>query len=445
MNTPRRERKVLILSYYWPPAGGVRVQRVVKFCKYLPSLGWQPVILTVLTGSQHPADDSSTDDIRNVAGVYRAPAWEPHGLFQRMTGAKKGRNADGGETTGGRGSSFLRTLGEYIRLNLFVPDSRIGWYINACRKATQVMAQEKPDIVLSTAPPYTVHLVGRHIKREFGIPWVADFRDPWLENYAYNTVPRLKVVKMINLALERSVLSEADRIVCAGKRQLEIQSEKVGSGQRGKFSVIRNGYDMDTPSRSGGDVPFFYVSYFGSMYSQRFPYNLIQALSAALDKSQGLARDLRIRFAGQTSEEVIRILRESFDGRNLETLGFKSHAAVQDMMYQPQVLLLTINKVGNNELIVPAKIYEYLPTGNPILAIGPPRGEAADILRETATGKCLDYEDWRGMRDFILDKYRLWEAGQLNYGTRDFPAFRREELAGELSRLMRELLPGESS
>jgi len=294
--------------------------------------------------------------------------------------------------------------------------------------------------VLSTAPPYTVHLVARHIKRKYDIPWVADFRDPWLENYAYNTVPRLGVVKRINAFLERSVLSESDRVVCAGSRQLEIQSSKVSRGQRGKFSVIRNGYDMDAVPAAVGENPLFHISYFGSMYRQRYPQKIVDALNGAMELSPALRKDLRLRFVGQMDDDVKACLQESLAGDNLEILDFLPHSEVQDMMYQSQVLLLTINRVARWDLIVPAKLYEYLPTGNPILGVGPPRGETADILRETGAGSCFDYEDWRRMRDFVADQYGLWKEKRLNTGTRKLPAFERKALTGELAALMNGLL-----
>lgn len=433
-------KKALIVTYYWPPAGGGFVQRVSKFCKYLPQLGWQPAVLTVDQGTYANTDASMQDETSAVDPVYRAHSWEPHSLYARITGAKhEPGNTDSGGTSKSRLSQHLHTVAEYIRLNCFIPDARIGWYPGAVRLGHKAVAEFQPDAIFSTAPPFTVHLVARALHRKSGLPWIADYRDPWAENCAYNTLPRLRPVKWINHRMEVSTYHEASRVICAAQRQMEIQSAKVSEEDQAKFRLIRNGYDLVTAPDQVAASDRFMLSYFGSIYPQRFPVRLVDALEQALTESDTFRKDFCFRLVGTVSGDIRTMLTSRLGSDAVDIVPFQPSDAVQRMLYDVQCLLLTVNKAYLNELIVPGKIYQYLATGNPMLGIGPVDGESARLTAEYEGGQFCDYEDADGIRRFMLESHARWKAGTLNNGIRDLKPLQRRTQAGELAELLNEI------
>jgi glycosyltransferase involved in cell wall biosynthesis len=427
-------KRVLVICYYWPPAGGVEVHRIIKFCKYLANYGWQPQILTVKDGNFASRDDGLGDDVAHLSAVYRASSLEPHALFKKLSGG--GRREDGGDPlTPGPLTARQRAthkLGEYIRLNAFIPDSRIGWYPFAVRKGLEMIAAEAPDLIFSTAPPYTVHLIAKRLKKKTGLPWVADFRDPWVENFAYNTVPRLPPVRHLNARLEMGVLADADRVICATPQQAELQSAKRPGAERDKFHLITNGYDPEdacVAERSD----HFYISYFGSMSLHRVPARALEVLRTLCEENRDFARDFRLRVIGRVSSEAIDRLRAELPEPNLILQSYIPYKELAPLKYMDQLMLVTVDTVPYNELIIPAKVFDILPTGNPILAIGPTAGDTARLLNDTGVGKAFDYEDANGMRNFILEKYVAWKSGVLGQGARRLPEYEREALTARLA------------
>ena len=427
-------KRVLVICYYWPPAGGVEVHRVIKFCKYLANYGWQPQILTVKDGNFASRDDGLGADVAHLSSVFRASSLEPHALFKKLSGG--GRREDGGgPLTPGPLTARQRTthkLGEYIRLNAFIPDSRIGWYPFAVRKGLEVIAAEAPDLIFSTAPPYTVHLVAKQLKKKTGLPWVADFRDPWVENFAYNTVPRLPPVRKLNGRMEMGVLADADRVICATPQQVEIQSAKRPRAERDKFHLITNGYDPEDACVAESS-DHFYLSYFGSMSLQRVPARALEVLRALCEDNNDFAKNCRLRVIGRVSSEAIDRLRAAIPEPNLILQSYIPYKELAPLKYMNQVMLVTVDTVPFNELIIPAKVFDFLPTGNPILAIAPVAGDTARLLKATGVGRAFDYEDADGMRSFILEKYAAWKSGSLGQGPTRRPEYEREALTARLA------------
>ena len=168
--------KVLIVTYYWPPSGGISVQRIVKFSKYMPAFGWEPIILTVDYGSYSQIDQSYLKDIEQIQNVHRAISLEPHWIYNKIR--PKQRKSSGKSTkksSAGRLTRVIDWVADFIRLNIFIPDARIGWYPGAVREGLKIIAQEKPALIFSTAPPFTSHLIAKKLHQKSGLPWVADF------------------------------------------------------------------------------------------------------------------------------------------------------------------------------------------------------------------------------------------------------------------------------
>ncbi len=434
-------KKALIIAYYWPPAGGVEVMRVVKFCKYLQKLGWQPQILTVTPSRYGNWDESLFEEITDVASVIRTTSLEPHVIFNLLSGKSRVKTSHAKSAPSGQShwQKKVALLGEYIRLNLFIPDARIGWYPFAVRAAGKAWHKQKPDLIFSTAPPYTVHLIARKLQQKWNCPWVADFRDPWLENYAYNTVPRLSLVKALNLKMEKSVLRAADGVICATPQQLTIQSSKVATANRHKFRVITNGYDMPPP-RSLQRVDRFFLSYFGTLSLQRLPDALLPALQKACEENPQFARDFRFRVIGRIAPDVIQIIHKCLAPQNIELQGHMPLAQLTPLQQQEQAMLVLVDAVPFNNLIIPAKIFEILPTGNPILGIGPVMGDAAKLVEQYQGGTFCDPQNADEILLWIQEAYEHWKTQNLAQPPRRIPAMERSTQARTLATIFDDCL-----
>ena len=434
-------KKALIITYYWPPAGGAGVQRIAKFCKYLGDCGWEPVVLTVRDGNFPSLDPSLEYDVGQIKKVHKVPTWEPHKIYYKLAGKQVG-HVDTSEE-GGRAGIFKRmmlVLAEFIRLNFFIPDSRIGWYGKAVRAGEKIIREERPAIIFSSAPPFTVHLIGLRLKKKFMLPWVTDFRDPWLENLHYNKGGRFWFVKWINSVLEKKVISHADHVVCVGEHLKQILLPKVYGRPSTDFTVITNGYDNSDVVGNVQAGKRFILSYFGTIYPQRFPVQLLSVLRELIDRDPELADNFSFRIIGNISPEVKGLVSDKLPAENLAMGAYVSHREILEMLYQPQLLLLTIDKVPLNEHIITGKIFDYLPTGNPILGVGPVTGDAAKIIRQTETGAMFDYMDIGRMKDFVYNNYFAWKDNSLNKGRKRFPAFERKKITGQLAEIFDALL-----
>lgn len=422
-------KRVLIITYYWPPAGGIEVQRVVKFAKYLPEFGWDPCVLTVRGGTAQASDPALVREVAHVEQVQTAPSLEPHTLFYALTGRKKNSGGAASEAT----ASARRThrLGEFVRLNLFVPDARIGWYPGAVKAGSEAIRKWNPDLMFSTAPPYTVHWIARRLQRRHGLPWVADFRDPWVENYAYNTVYRFPWVRAINERMERSVLNRANRVVVATPGQKTLQGAKAEDGED-RFHCITNGHDRDEPPAPKLSSQF-YLSYFGSLSAQRVPVALFDRLRQLLKTREDLGRDFRFRFAGRITPEARALIEARLPKENCVFLPMLPHHEYWEKVVEHQLLLVLVDRVPHNDMIIPAKCFEMMTTGNPLLAVGPAPGDTERMLKQSQSGTLCAYEDADAMEQEILRAYSDWKSGGLNEGPRAHPEIHRRQLTRQLA------------
>ncbi len=429
-------KKALIVTYYWPPDGGGGVQRVSKFCKYLREYGWEPLVLTANSRSSLQQDPSLAKDIAGISEVRRAFSLEPHLLYnclQRIAGRSGAQTKK--PAAGGSKSRAIRLAGEYIRLNLFIPDSRRGWLHFAVKEGLRILHKHNPEVIFSTAPPYTAHLIARKLKEKSNLPWVADFRDPWTENLAYNTVPRLRPVRAITRRMEHNTLMQADCVLTVGSGLRELLQSKLPAKEQSKIQVIPNGYDREdirTPAQKT-DPGRFILSLYGTAYINGFPYEVFQAAQKLANTDSAFASELLFRLVGKTPTDIRARLCQYVPEQNLNVESYIPHESMLDMIYQPQILLLIINDLPDNRLVITGKIFDYLPTGNPILGIGPPDGDAAKILKETGAGRMFDYGDRRGIENFLAECRAQWKQGRLGKGVQSFPAYERSSLTKALA------------
>jgi glycosyltransferase involved in cell wall biosynthesis len=389
--------KVLIVSYYWPPSGGAGVQRWLKFSKYLPESGWDPIILTVdPTYATYPVTDYSlTEDLPSSVRVFTTPATNYFDIYKkdksRVPSAGFANNVD---------NTLKGKLLRFVRGNFFIPDPRRGWNKYAIKKACELIEKEDIRHVITTSPPHSTQLIGLKIKKRFpDIKWIADLRDPWTDIYYYNQFYPTVISKTIDLKYEKSVLKRADKIITVGITLKTLFSAKV-KGVARKTEVITNGYDESDFKDVPGFVPKrFTITYVGTL-SDIYP---IEGLIPALRDLQSSQTEFILRFVGTVSEKTKRFLQSEIPENCIEFLPYVIHSEAIKYMMGSSLLILIIPLHQSNKSIITGKIFEYLATGKPILCLGPVEGDAAEIIGNCKAGKTFAYYDTIGISEFVTN------------------------------------------
>ena len=390
-------KKVLIITYYWPPAGGPGVQRVLKFAKYLPEFGWQPIILTVENGEYPAIDISLQDDIPSSCQVHKTFSLEPNLFYKKFTGMVVDEKIPTA-VLAAESTNWKKRLANWIRLNLFIPDAKIGWIPFAVRKGKKIIKAEKPDIIFSSSPPPTVHLIAHKLAKWSGIKWVADFRDPWTDIYHYNDVKRSAWSLNRDKDKEKEIVTTAGEIITVSQNVAELLNEKT-TNQR-EIYIIPNGYDEADFIDLGEETTFdkFTIAYAGKMNIQQNPVKLWQDIGELVRSNKKFAENFQLIFIGKIVNEVFKQLNTQGLENYYKYLGYLNHDVMLKKMMNSNILLLIIPDTTRNKGIVTGKLFEYIAMRNYVLGVGPVDGDAAKILNETQCGNMISYNG-----DFVAE------------------------------------------
>ena len=422
-------KKVLIITYYWPPAGGPGVQRVLKFAKYLPRFGWEPIILTVKNGDYPALDESLVSQVDKDLIVYKSKIWEPHKMFKRLAG-RKNSSIETYVLSSKKNTQFSK-FARFIRLNLFIPDARIGWFFSGRREANKIIRAHKPDLIFTSSPPHSLQLIGKYLSDKWDIPWVADFRDPWLEIVYYQTVRRSRFTVQIDKYLEKKVLSNADKVVTISDHIISLFRSKV---KRTDFVKIPNGFDEDDFLNLQSATPdLFTITYTGTLSEERIPFALISALEDLL--SNKTLPSCRLLFVGNVCPQFKELLIEnSHVAKIIEIKSYLPHKEAIQLLKNSSVLLLVIDDVPHNKGFLSGKVFDYLGARKPIFAFGPTDGDAAKLISSTNSGLILDYNDIAKTKDNILALYNDHNTNQSSYSFEGSMNYSRRALAEKLAK-----------
>jgi glycosyltransferase involved in cell wall biosynthesis len=384
-------KNLLIITYSWPPAGGAGVQRWLKFSKYLPEFGWNPIILTVDPdqGSYPQRDESLLKEVRDEVEVFRTHSFEPLQLYAKAVG--KDRVPYGGFSNQKSNSSFSR----FIRGNFFIPDARRGWNRYAIAKAKEIISTRTIDCVVTTGPPQSTHLIGLDLKRDLGIKWGIDLRDPWTDIYYNEKMLRTPWAEKHDAKLEKQTLEEADFCITVSKGFAELFNRKVER----EYHVVTNGFDeqdlVDENPRNSRESKKLIISYTGTMSDIYDPDVFFEALAS-------YKGSFEFRIAGSISEGVQKKIDDYGISKSVNYLGYLTHADALKEMSQADLLLLISPMVKNSKGIIPGKLFEYLAAGKPILAIAEDdKCDVAVILSDTKGGLFFSRENLKGLSNFL--------------------------------------------
>lgn len=429
-------KKVLVISYYWPPSGGSGVQRWVKFSKYLPSQGWQPVVYTPENPELLARDESLAADVSPQTEVIRRPILEPYGIWNAIRGAKKGGNS-GAKTEVNPINSGKKSIGQraamWIRGNLFIPDPRCMWIGPSVRFLNKYLKEHPVDVIVSTGPPHSMHLIARKLSKATGLPWVADFRDPWTRMFYFKHLHLGKWALKKHQKLEKAVLDDATTVIAVSplvKKEFEEMTSTP-------VALITNGFDQgDIECAPVSGDGCFNITHTGLFASDGNPDILWKVLADLCLEDKTFAEKLRIRLAGKTDNEIISSIREAGLSGNLVDLGYQPHSAAVREQRSSSLLILPLRKEPEYKATLPGKLFEYLASERPILGIGQKDGAMAAIIADTATGEMADWEEYDVMKAYIK---RVWEdflEGKASVTPKGIERYSRKELTVRLAALL---------
>lgn len=428
-------KKVLLLTYYWPPGSGPGVQRWLKFCKYLPQFGIEPTVITVKNGSYPNEDTSLEKDIPRDLHVIKTETFEPFAIYNLLRG-KKGKAVEVGLGNLKNKPGLFSQFANYIRANFFIPDARVGWNRYSYQAALKAMGASKPDVIITTGPPHSTHLVGQQLQKEHQLKWVADFRDPWTTIYYNALLNRTPSSKAKDQRLEDSVLANCDLLIVPTPGMA-----KEFEGRAKKIAFIPNGYDSD--DFKSNDISIFsdklIISYTGNFKENQNLEHLWHALKAV--KQLHPECDIQFQFTGNVHPAILESIAQVGIADQVIVNPFVDHAKAIELMKRSHVLLLPIPNSSGNELILTGKIFEYLAARRPILSIGPTSGNASKILDECGHLPMLDYDAKDEMQSRLEEYWGLHQTAKLQKpaGNDRYKNYSRMGLTEQLSEQLNQL------
>ena len=395
-------KRVLVITYYWPPAGGSGVQRWVKFSKYLPSEGWQPVIYTPENPEMQSEDSSLGADVPPQAEVIRRPITEIYSLYRRFTGKSASRSQV--NMVNAQKKSLAGRLMMWARGKFFVPDPRVSWVRPSVKFLKKYLREHPVDVIVSTGPPHSMHLIAQKVSLATGIPWISDFRDPWTKIFYFKHLHLSSRTVRKHERLEKSVLDGSTAVIAVSPLVQEEFREMTST----PVELITNGFDPeDYAGEKETAKEFFIICHTGQFAADGNPDVLWKVLAGKAAEDDKFANKLRIRLAGVSDEEVLSSIREAGLGENLVDLGYVDHGTAVREQCGASVLILPLRKEPEYRATLPGKLFEYLGAGRPILGIGQTDGAMARVVADAGAGMTADWSDQDAISSYID---RAWEA-----------------------------------
>mgnify|MGYP002629053601 FL=1 len=418
--------KVLIITYYWPPAGGSGVQRWLKFVKYLQNFDIEPIVYTVDNVNYPKEDKTLLHEVPASIKILKQAIWEPTNLL-----FWKKKEAQKGDVSNAVNNGFL----SFIRGNFFIPDPKIFWVNSSVKFLQQYLKENKVDVVISTGPPHSMHLIAHKLKQKINIKWIADFRDPWSNLYYNEEFKQLSFAKKKNEKLENSVFKNADCILTVSnslKKEFDQKATRV--------EVITNGFDDEVVTNTLITLDEkFSISYIGLLPKQSNPKLLFKVLSTLCLEDTDFKTDLKLNFIGDISQDVKQEIIKDGLLENSNFIGYVSHKEAIEYQKKAQVLLLLIPNVEKSEGILTGKLFEYLTAKRPILAMGPETGDLSEILKNTNAGVVVGFDNEAKLTSEIRNLYQQYKTGDLQVNSKNIEQFHRKKLTKSLSEIIKNL------
>ncbi|REJ80071.1 MAG: hypothetical protein DWQ44_08870 [Bacteroidetes bacterium] len=435
------KKRALILSYYFPPSGGSGVQRWMFFSRYLNEFGIEPVVVTVKPeeASYKFLDNTLLDKVSHVK-VKRTSTMEPLGLYAKIRGGEKSEHIPQG-FAGESNPTFFQKLSRMIRGNVFLPDARKGWNLYAIAEARKIISTSKVDVIISTGPPHSTHLAGMKLKAEFRLPWIADFRDPWTEVYYNKMLYRSSWANERDRKMEKEVLEKCDVVLTVGPGMASSLESKLPFEMRGKVKYIYNGYDEEvfTGIQKLHHPDKFVICHTGILSENQPIDAFLDSMHALLEKIPALRSQVQMQFVGKVSPSILEKAEKVFGQDHLQVTGYVPHSLAVQYMMNADLLLNSFAETADASVLVSGKLMEYLASGNPMLGLGDPNGDAAKLMSGSEQTRIFSRADKAGISGFIEKIYFHKINGQ-GFAPADFSKYSRKNSTALLASLIDSLI-----
>ena len=422
--------KIVIITYYWPPAGGPGVQRWLKFVKYLPDFGFQPIVYIPENPSYPIIDENLLSEVSNETIILRNKIVEPY-QWASFLSKNKTKKISSGIIPNKKKHTFLDQLLRSIRGNIFIPDARVLWVKPSVKYLEKYLSENGITTIITSGPPHSLHLIGLELKQKLNVKWVADFRDPW------TTIGYHKAFKLLEFAankhkqLENKVLNNADLILVTSP-STRAEFKKITSKP---IEVITNGYDVEKIGNQIVDKKFS-LAHIGSFLSERNPRILWESISELIRENPLFASHFQLKLIGAISQEVLDSI-ALFQLQNyVNNLGYVSHDEAIVHQKKSQVLLLIEINSEDTKSIIPGKLFEYLVSERPIIGVGPKGCDFAEIIIDTNTGVFVDYSEKEKLKNYIANYFSLFLEGNLKSNGVGLQKYSRKNLTEKLANLL---------
>jgi len=423
-------KKLLIITYYWPPAGGPGVQRWLKFVKYLPDFNVQPIVYIPENPTYPIIDNGLQSEVSDKAVILKHKIVEPYGLAS-FFGKNKTKKISSGIIPNQKKQSFLEKTLLWVRGNIFIPDARFLWVKPSVKYLKKYIQENNIDTIVTSGPPHSLHLIGLQLKQELGVTWLADFRDPWTTIGYHKALKLSSYAEKKHKALEHEVLNTADTIIVTSKTT-KAEFEAITTQP---ITVITNGYDVEQVTKQPLDEKFT-VAHIGSFLSERNPRILWKALKELTKEHQDFAADFQLKLLGAVSQEVLDTISEFKLNHFVLNLGYVSHQEAVAHQRKSQVLLLIEIDSEDTKSIIPGKVFEYMVSERPIVAIGPEGSDFAEIITSTNTGVFFTYDEKEKLKALLLKYYHDYKANNLKVHAVGLQQYSRKSLTEQLAKLL---------
>ena len=426
------KKKVIIVTYYWPPSGGPGVQRWLSFVQHLPNYGVEPIVFTPKSPRYPIIDKSLLNDIPEKLKVIKRCIIEPNTLVQLFF-PKRIKTISSGIIENKK-TSFVEKVMLWLRGNIFIPDARAFWVAPSVRYLKKYISNNGIDTVITTGPPHSLHLIGLELSKKHKVKWIADFRDPWCSISYHKKLFFLDSTKKKHEVLEREVLNSADSIIVTSpSTQKEFQSKTTTP-----VHLITNGYDkkkrLKTPKCNT-----FNISHIGTILANRNPQALWKVLSDMVKKDEGFSKDFSLQFVGKVSAEVLSIVGKYGLMSHTKKIDYLPHQVAIGIQDSSSLLLLLEADIEETKAIIPGKLFEYMASKNPIIAIGPKDWDVEGIIEKTKTGVCFNYGEEEKLREEIQRRYRDFKEGKVSKEQVGVEEYSRKNLTSKLASIIFDL------
>ncbi len=423
-------KKVLIVAYYWPPAGGPGVQRWLKFVKYLRHYNIEPVLYVPENPTYPIIDTSFENEIPDGITILKQPIFEPY-RFASFFSKKETKTISSGMIATEKKQSLIQRVLLFIRGNFFIPDARVFWVKPSINYLQKYLVDQNIDTIVTTGPPHSMHLIGLGLKKKLNLTWITDFRDPWTTIGYHDKLKLGKRASLKHQKLEKEVLENTDQIIVTSfttqKEFKELTTQPI--------TVITNGYDTENIQNIELDSDFT-ISHIGSLLSGRNPLLLWKVFADLIKENKAFSKVFKLQLVGAVSDDVLSTIHQSGIHEHLELIGYVPHSKAIELQKKSQLLLLIEINREETKCIIPGKLFEYMASSRPILAIGPEGADIFKIIKDTNTGTCHRHTDYDSLKKVILVHFENYQKKQLHVNSNNIEQYSRKELTKKLSSLL---------